>query len=172
MLDLAFNNQQKLKDIFSKKIFEKVNFYYNMNPYIDYEVQVDYSEWHRIQYVSKTLNDEVLAYFCAWVNRPFNIIEKLEVINLSGKPNIIATKDFFDFLKLLLVERKFRKLVFYVIKDNPAIKLYKKFVLGNKIGRLVGIFKKHCILTDGNCYDQYIFEIYGNKFEQWVKKRI
>ena len=167
MLELALLNADELRHIFIREVTKETNKYYWMENFFDYEFIIEPNEWRRIQYVSKDSEGRILVYFGAWINRSFNIVERLEIFNLSGKPNVIATRDFIRFLEILFCQRQFRKVVFYVIKDNPAVKLYEKFIVDNKIGKIVGVFEKQCISTDGNCYDQIIFEMYKDNFVEW-----
>ena len=72
------------------------------------------------------------------------------------------------FFDEIFINRNLRKIVFHAIEQNPAVKIYKKLVkkLG---GKEVGILKENIKLTDGNYYDEIIFEIYRDIYIK-VKK--
>jgi hypothetical protein len=109
MLELAYLNQVQLKELYARKIMDEQNKFYYLNSYIDYDIGISSSEWDRIQYISKNSAGEILAYFGAWVNRGNHIIEKLEIINLSGKPNSLASRDFFAFWNFCLLNANLEK---------------------------------------------------------------
>jgi RimJ/RimL family protein N-acetyltransferase len=81
---------------------------------------------------------------------------------------LIFSKDTKLFFDEIFIHRNFRKIVFHAIEQNPATKMYRKLIekLG---GKEVGILKENVKLTDGNYYDEVIFEIYRDVYTQ-VKK--
>ena len=115
-------------------------------------------------YLDQWCEWEIYACFSAWVNRSANIVERIETINLSDTPNCLVGRDMLRFIGLLLCERNFDKVIFYVIKDNPIFQSYCQFQNHHKLGRIVGIFERHCTLPDGTSYDVAAFEIHKDNF--------
>ncbi len=173
MLELAYLNQEKLQDIYSKRITSKFNKYYFFESYYDYILPIDQNDEKKIQYVGKDNEGNIIGYAGAWINRTHNIIERMEIINFTEKPKLEGSRNLFDFLEIILIKKNFRKIVFYVAVENPAIKLYEKFMnFGEGIGKKVGILKEHYTLNDGKNHDVAIFEIYREGFTEWFRKKI
>jgi hypothetical protein len=172
MLELAYLNQQQLQEIYAQKITSKTNKYYFFESYYDYILQIDKDESKKIQYVSKDAEGNIIGYAGAWVNRTHNIIERAEIINFTEKPKIEGSRDLFDFLEIVLIKKNFRKIMFYVAEENPAARMYERFIdYSEGIGRKVGILKEHYILNDGKKYDVVVFEIFKDKFAEWFNKK-
>jgi len=171
-LELAVLNESELQRKYARNLIEEKNKYYYFNNYFNFSLNIERTEEFKLQYVSKNNDGEIMGFAEAFANRSFNLIQEFRVINFTGKPNIICSRDFIRLLEIIFCKRKFRKLVFHVIKDNPALKMYKKFfVEKTKMGRIVGELKEHCILTDGECYDLVMFEILRKDFISWYERR-
>ncbi len=167
MLDLAYLNIGTLKQLYMQYIKKNENKYYLIDFFSNYDIQIDPNDWNRIQYVSKDFNGNIIAYFEARINRGFNIINDLEILKFIEYPNIIWIHDFIRFLKVLLLEKNFRKVVFYAIIDNPSFTKCELYLLKYKLVKEVGVMKNHCILNDGKIYDMKIFEIERDNLGKW-----
>jgi len=172
MLEPAITNTDQLVKKYLENIHKEKNKYLLLDGYADYErVKPESNDLLNIKYVSKDNDGEVIGYFEARNNIHSNFIESIVIMNFTDKPNLQLTKDFIDFLQLLLCKRAFRKVVFFAIPENPVFDLYIKFIDDTQVGDLVGILKKHNKLVDGIYYDLAIFEIHKEKFEEWYYKK-
>lgn len=168
MLDYAYFHQNELYECIRKVVNdEKLNFYF-MYPSKFFSLRIDSNNHDSIQFVSKTIDGEIIGFLAAYINHDNNSVYNLDLINFTGKPNLIFSKDTKLFFDEIFINRNLRKIVFHAIEQNPAVKIYKKLVkkLG---GKEVGILKENIKLTDGNYYDEIIFEIYRDIYIK-VKK--
>jgi hypothetical protein len=47
--------------------------------------------------------------------------------------------------------------------------MYERWIVGQRIGKVVGTLSEHCLLPDGSYYDTIIFELYKENFHEWLK---
>jgi hypothetical protein len=160
MIELAYLNQDLLEKKWKSCLTSNLFFYYFHSPAMPYKIEIVNSEWNTIQYVSKDSENKIIGFFAGYINRTHNFVENLDIINFTEKINVTFTEDLFEFFYLLLIKKGFRKIVFHAIKDNPAAKMYERFIIRNKIGVVVGTLKKNKLLPDGKYYDEIIFEVY------------
>jgi hypothetical protein len=168
MLDYAYFYQNELSECIRKVLTDENLFFYFMHPSKFFSLRIDLNDHDSIQFVSKTLDDKIIGFLAAYISHDNNCIYNLDLINFTGKPNLIFSKDTKLFFDEIFIHRNFRKIVFHAIEQNPATKMYRKLIekLG---GKEVGILKENVKLTDGNYYDEVIFEIYRDVYTQ-VKK--
>lgn len=95
------------------------------------------------------------------ISRDDNSISGLSIINFENK-NLTYSKDLRQFLLDLFIKYKFRKVNFVVVIGNLIEKMYDKYI-EKYGGRIVGIYKDHIKLQDGNLYDQKLYEIFPNE---------
>lgn len=159
MLELAYFNQAELYDCLKHVVTNKDLYFYLMYPNKFFNFRIDNNDSTSIQFVSKTQTGEIIGFFSAYINSSHDYIENLDFINFSGRPSIIFSRDTKLFFDEIFINRKFRKITFYAIAQNPAVKMYRKLIkkLG---GQEVGILKENKKLTDGQYYDEVIFEIF------------
>jgi hypothetical protein len=170
MLELAFLNQSALNEKWKECLKNDMFFYYFFQPYNLFQLEIVNNDSGVIQYVSKNNNGELLGFYAAYINRAHYIIENVDIINLTGKPNFIFSNDLLMFIDILLIKRAFRKIIFHAIADNPAINIYDRFLKKYLIGKRVGILKNNKLLTDGKYHDEIIYEIYRNNFVKYKNK--
>lgn len=163
MLELAFFNQNELFSAFKEIINKRDIYFYFMHPSKFYAFPIDTSDFDVIQYVSKDTNNKVIGYFSAYINHPNECIENLDIINFTGSPSIIFSRDTKLFFDEIFLVRKFRKLKFHAILQNPAIPMYRKLIKRLN-GREVGILKESKKLLDGKYYDEIIFEVFRGEY--------
>lgn len=159
MLELAYFNQAELYDCLKHVVTNKDLYFYLMYPNKFFNFRIDNNDSTSIQFVSKTQTGEIIGFFSAYINNSHNCIENLDIINFLGYPSIIFSRDTKLFFDEIFINRNLRKITFHAIEQNPAVKMYRKLIkkLG---GREVGILKENKKLTDGQYYDEVIFEIF------------
>lgn len=163
MLDYAYFHQDKLQYCVQKILKDKSLYFFFMCPAKFFSIPIDRDDWDNIQFVSLNSSGELIGFMAAYADHRNNLIYNMDFINFSGKPNPIFSHDTKEFFDELFLKRKFRKIIFHAIYDNPATNMYRKLVkkLG---GKEVGIMKDNRLLTDGNYYDEIIFELYRNNY--------
>lgn len=144
--------------------------YYHLSYYKN--VDIEDSTWDKIQKVSINdyLNNEILGYFYARVNRFCNYIENLGIIRFTDEKHEIFTKDFIQFTTDLFKIYNFNKIVFSVVEGNTIKKMYDKLIKKYN-GSYVGCFKKDVKLIDGKLYNQHYYEIFKKDFIKNLKRK-
>ena len=170
MLEPAYFYQNELNDCMKKVSMNKDLYFYFMYPTKFYSILLDNNESDSLQYVSKDSKGNILGYFAAYIGHDDNHIKNLDMINFSNSINIVFSKDAIKFLDKIFLEKKFRKVIFYTIADNPAVKIYRKLIKKFN-GREVGCLKNEKLLTDGTYHDEIIFEIFLCDYIKNTKKR-
>ncbi len=133
--------------------------YFNVASYWDKFFTIEDSEWNKIVRVSVGDN-KLLGYFSASVSRDDNSISSISILNFNlNTISLTFIKDLKAFIDYLLDYKKFRKIDFSCVVDNPAMKLYDEFCKKYK-GRVVGIRKDHVKLIDGTYCDLKLYEVF------------
>lgn len=163
MLDYAYFHQNELQECVRRTIYHKDLYFYFMCPGKFFSIPIERDDWNSIQFVSVNPENKVIGFMAAYVDHRNNLIYNMDFINFLGQANFIFSKDAMLFLDELFLVRKFRKIMFNAISKNPAINMYRKFVKKYG-GSEVGVMKENRLLTDGNYYDEVIFEVYRDKY--------
>lgn len=164
MLELAYLHQARLMDIFPKRVMLDINKYYYIMQNTIYRLDIEPNDMRIIQYVSVNKNRELLWYIAAYPNWQTHNIENLAIFSLSDNVSIEGAKDFLEFINMLFTKMRFNKIVFNVIRENPARKSYEAFIKRNNVGRVVGTLKNHRLLKDGKYHDEIIMELYRDSY--------
>jgi hypothetical protein len=173
MLDLAIHHINELQVTFSQLITKEQYKFCIFEPFTKYFLEIDSQDLNKIQYVGiDEKTKSIVGYVEARVNRLHNFIEQLIVLTFKTSNNILKGKDFFTFLDILLNKYRFRKIIFSSISDNPATKMYFKYLVNKyKIATHCGHYKNHYYLRDGKIHDLDVFEIVPEDFNKFYKKR-
>ena len=97
-----------------------------------------------------------------------NTAYEVEAINFRDK-NIEFTKDLFDFYVVLFKDFGINRMVWNILKGNPAEPLYDRLTK-NFGARIVGTFKEEVRLPDGKLYDLKYYELFKKDFFFKVKE--
>lgn len=168
MLDYAYFHQGELQECVKKTVENKDLYFYFMCPAKFFSIPIERDDWDSIQFVSLKPDGELLGFMAAYADHRNNLIYNMDIINFSGKPNPIFSRDIKHFFDKLFIERKFRKVMFNAISGNPAVKMYRKLIKRLE-GKEVGIMKDNRLLTDGKYYDEIIFELYRETYLKVIK---
>lgn len=123
------------------------------------EIVVDKNTWNNIQMVSVDKEDNVHGYFSVAVDETLNRLASMSVINYGPKCDLVFSKDFYQFLKYLFVDRGFHKLEWTVVIGNPIEKMYDRFCK-KAGGNIIGISHDSAMLRDRRPYDQKHYEVF------------
>lgn len=168
MLDLAFNYEKELNEVWGKVCLDKKYTYFNYSDEIKYTINTSDNNSDYIQFVSLDSNKKVIGYFIANVNRIFNNVTSIAAAKFEGSSFVFA-RDLKDFILKLFLEYRFRKISFYVLIGNKVEKMYDKFV-ENYNGRIVGI-EKDAVLLHGVYLDNKLYEIFRDDFIVALNKK-
>ena len=173
MLLPALVREQELKVRFLERIQQPDTHFYYFQTYCDYELSLDRNDWKRIQFVSVSRKNELLAYFEARLNRESLVVEDVLLLSLGPRGlNFEAAGDVFRFLAYLFEDRGFRKIFFRFIKNNPAARQYDRFLRQiAHCGTVQGVLTDYTTLTDGKTYDLVIMEIRKQPYLEWFGGR-
>ena len=158
MLDFAIKHQDAL-NLKSMKTLNDLHFKYVYGAYSDLNKKIETDTWNKLQYVSiDPKTGEVIGYISASIDRICHYAHSLVAINYTKKPNIIFSKDFVTFIKQLFEVYKFNKVQWSVLINNPAEKMYDRFIEKHN-GRIVGIYKEETYTFDHELCDKKLYEI-------------
>ncbi len=168
MLDYAYFHQGELYDCLRETLKNKDLYFYLMFPSKFFSFRIYENDRDAIQFVSKNSDGKIIGFLSAYADNENNLIENMDFINFTGKPNATFSHDSKLFFDELFIKRNFRKIIFKAIVKNPAVPMYRKLV--KKLnGREVGILKENKKLTDGKYYDEMIFELYRDGYLNAIK---
>lgn len=161
MLDIAINYKEQLAQKFRKVWFqEKYKFWNNCNYYEEQDISD--STWQKHQFVSLNSNGNVIGYIGYAIDRANEYAYSLNIINFT-EDKLTFGMDVGKALTDIFERFHFRKLTFSVVIGNPIEKTYDKMI-EKYGGRIVGYYKQHCKLIDGNFYDEKIYEIFSKDY--------
>lgn len=163
MLDIAINHEEELKQLFRSVWFKDKYKYWNCSCYHE-DWRAEESTWVEHQFVS-VRNGCVIGYIGYQIDRDnADEVHDLNIINFEESPSITFAKDLGQALKDIFERYKFRKLSFSVVIGNPVEKSYDK-MCEKYGGRIVGVKKKQVRLIDGELYDEKLYEILREDYE-------
>jgi len=162
ILKLAYQYKDKLQTAYSNVVFQDKYKFYNYDNYWNYTLKLSENSWDDIVMVSVDNENNVRGYLGAGISRTSDKISSLGIMNFY-EPNIIFSKDLYQFLKDLFEKYNFRKIEFSVVIGNPIEKMYDKYI--NKYnGNIIGIKKATTKLQDGKYYDVKHYEIFKEDY--------
>jgi len=171
MLKNATEYREELQEQYERiKYDDKYKFYF-ANSYrsdnFDLRTELDKD---CIEQVSVNQDNIVIGYMLAKVEKDWNVVIDLRILNFKQKDNITFAKDLFIFLQNLFVVEGFRKLQFKCIVGNPIEKMYIKYIQRYG-GNIVGVFHNSVKLIDGKIYDYTLYEVFKEDFDRIIKKK-
>ena len=101
-----------MRNLYSRAALEGRTKFFEQASFVSFYLSFDTSELAQLQYVSVTGTGTVCGYFEAKVNRLSNIVEQVRVLRFPGRNRSSFARDVFNFLDLLLLTRRFRKITF------------------------------------------------------------
>lgn len=156
--------QNKLNEEWQKIVYTDKYKYYNFSNYWGYTIDLATDSWNRLQFVSVDKNDNVIGYFCAYLERSMNKVTGIAAMNFRNV-NITFSKDFYKFLTDLFEVHKFHKIEWQVAIGNPAEKIYDK-IIKKYGGNIVGIEHESTKFDDGKYYDVKEYEIMKSDYDK------
>lgn len=155
MLKPAFLFRDDLNREYQKYLYFD-RFKFLVEDIYEFEIPVDPSDEHFLQFVSVSPSGDILAFFSAEINRRLYKVEALEVIIFTQ--NLTSSRDFAQFVTDLTHKFNFRKVNFEAIVGSPGEAVYDRHA--SRFGaRIVGIKKNEVRLSDGKLYDVKLYEI-------------
>lgn len=155
-LEFAVDYDHKLSVLMRKAMLDEKYKFYFCSSYFRYDTDVPKDSWNHLQMVS-VKDNEVIGLLGAYIDRETRNVTDLYAINFFDI-NYTFSKDFRKFLAELFDKYGFNKVSFKVIKGNDAEKMYDKYIEKYN-GRVVGYRKNEIMLSDGQYYDDKLYEI-------------
>ena len=170
MLELAYFNQSELYECYKKMYEDESKMYFYLSyPQKDFVPVIYSNDSEYLQFVSKDSKNNVIGFFTGYINKEYQSLQRLELIKFSGRINIIFSKDVEAYFDSVFLYKNLRKIEFSCIEENPAISVYRKLIKkfnGREIGTEINSKK----LTDGNYYNNVLFEIYRENYLAVMEK--
>jgi len=162
MLFPAYTRNEELNNKFSMTVLDQHYKFYHLS-YVEPMIDLEKTFWNKVALVSLNNNNEVCGFFKAEWARPENYISSVSIINFDKENQTLFAIDTIRFFKYLMIDLKAKKVNFYAVIGNPAIKNYDRLVekLG---GRVVGI-RKYNYLIGNEYYDSKLYEIINDHWE-------
>ena len=163
MLQVAIKYAEQLKEKFHSVWFdERYKFWAGSNYFGEW--QPAESTWVNHQFAS-VRDGEVIGYIAYEIDRGAgDMAYGLSVINFEEKPSVTFAMDLGQALENIFDKFNLRKLNFYVVVGNPIEKSYDK--MSEKYGgRIVGIYRQNTRLFDGKYYDEKLYEILKEDYD-------
>jgi len=164
MLKPAFTYGSEINKKFLEAAYDDRFKFHNSSNFNEFILDIKGDDYHQLQKVSVNTKDEVIGYFDASLERVGEYVSGISVINFTGKPNIIFSRDFYTFLTDLFIKFNFRKINWTVTIGNTAEQMYDK-IIKKYYGRIVGVYYNHVRLRDGKWYDRKLYELHKDDFD-------
>lgn len=156
MLKPAQLYKQELQIAFQNTWYDDKYKFYHGSYCSTFQVSEDTYNSH--QFVSVDKEGVVIGYIGYSIDRSTMSVYGLGIINFSDN-KLVFSKDLYTALSDIFLRYQFNKLNFNVVQGNPIEKSYDRWI--NKFGgRIVGIYKQHTKLQDGELYDSKMYEIF------------
>ena len=134
------------------------------------EIVIDKDTWDKIQMISVDSEGIIHGYFTVDVNEMLNRLHSMAVINYGSKCDIVFSKDFYQFLKYLFVDKCFHKLEWTVVIGNPIEKMYDRFCK-KAGGNIIGISHDSIMLRDRKPYNLKHYEVFSKGVITYLKSK-
>lgn len=131
--------------------------------YWDMNVTIDNDNWSRHQFASVDKNDNVMGYISSNVDQKAHFISQISMIRFMDNKYTAFALDIKNFFLLMFNDYKYRKACFTLLVGSPHEKMYDRF-MEKYGGRVVGIFKEHTALPNGQICDEKSYEIFRQPF--------
>lgn len=140
--------------------------YYRAASYM-YPIEVDENTYEKVQFVSLNSLGEVIGYLGYCVAREGRYVSNLFIINFTDDMSFGI--DAMHMVRDIFEKYRYRKIVFFVIIGNPTESKYDRMI-EHYGGRVVGTYKEHIMLPDGELYDEKVYEIFRTDYLKCKKK--
>lgn len=157
MLKLAKLYENEL-DLNFMNCINKPHFKYLMGSWSNFKVEIDDSNWNKLQFVSIDKNNNVIGYLGCHIDRTANYVWGLEFVNFTQNLNLTFSKDCKAFFDLVFKSYKFNKINWCVFIGNPAERTYDKLIKKYN-GQIIGIYKEDYYTYDGEVCDKKAYEL-------------
>jgi len=158
--------------IYEENCYEKLTLV-NYNDYEQVDICAD--EWIKIQRVSVNKDGRVLGFFNANWSAVHEKVTGLYLIKFKSKfedksfPHVsdedVVKQDLEEFVEILIKDPKFRYVQFCALEENPACRLYDKWL--GKYGGYKRVYDKAVKLKDGKFHNTVDYVLYG---ERWYSE--
>lgn len=168
MLDNAFKYEDQIRELMLNTWYDDKYKFYHASTYNEvYRFPSNTNEdWNARHFVSLDSNRRILGLIVYSINRDYDFIDNLTIINFSDN-KVTFGRDLAEVIDDIFCKYNFRKLEFTVVIGNPIEKSYDRLVKKYG-GNIVGIRHQHCKLIDNQYYDDKIYELFR---EDYIKAK-
>ncbi|MGL6198247.1 MAG: GNAT family N-acetyltransferase [Lachnospiraceae bacterium] len=180
MLDLAISHEEELINRFRQTwMDDKYKFYYAAN--YRWDVELEKKTWNSHDFVSiKSImqqdgitytDTEVLGYIGYQIERADEYTHDLAIISFAktDEENIVFAADLRAAIRDIFEKYNFRRLEWAVIIGNPVERVFDR-MCRRYGGRIVGTYKNRVRLIDGKYYDEKLYEIEKDDYDNAIKR--
>lgn len=160
MLEFAQNYKEALEKKKHETWGKEKYWYYNCCSYFS-NIEIDDNTWSNMQFVSVDKEGNILGYLAYSIDREARFVDNLAIINFTDNPAFGI--DVMRMIKNIFEKYRYRKIEFFVVVGNPIEPKYDRLV-SQYGGRIVGTFKEHFMLPDGELYDYKMYEIFREDY--------
>ena len=156
MLDIAIKHEHALKGLFLTTWHNEQYSYWVSNCWHD-QYEAAKNTWDKHEFVSLDSSGKVIGYIAYEIDRNTRNVSGLSVLNFSDN-KIVFGRDLYRVMSEVFTKHAFHKIEFSVVCGNPIERSYDRLVLRFG-GRIVGVIRDHCRLSDGKYRDMKMYEI-------------
>lgn len=167
MLEYAAQYKDEISSLWQKTLLDPYYKYFHTGSFCNYELKIDSDNWSNLEFVSVS-GDKLNGYLSANIDRDTRNVRSVAILKFE-KDSFTFSKDMYNFLQNLFLERNFKKISFDVVIGNPIEKMYDRFI-ERYGGRIVGIKKNDIHLMDGQLYNLKLYEIEKEAFLENYKQ--
>ena len=153
------------KLIYEENCYEKLTLQYHDD--FD-QVEMSSDDWVKIQRVSMSEDGRILGFFSAGWSNLHERVSNLYLVKFKSKFEMcndkeIAKQDLEDFIEMLIKDPKFRYVQFCALEENPACRLYDRWL--DKYGGYKRVYEKAVKLKDGKFHNTVDYVLYGERWD-------
>lgn len=126
-------------------------------------IQIPDNNYDNHEFVSVDNDDEVIGFLSYRIDWQAKCVSAFGLINF-GDVNTIFSRDMIQAIYDIFNKYHMNRLSWYCFADNPAIKIYRKFIERHG-GIQCGYLRQDCMLRDGKLHDSVLFEILSKDFK-------
>ena len=151
--------------IYEENCYEKLTLQYHDD--FD-QVEISSDDWIKIQRISMSEDGRILGFFSAGWSNLHERVSNLYLVKFKSKFEMgndkeIAKQDLEYFIEMLIKDPKFRYVQFCALEENPACRLYDRWL--EKYGGYKRVYEKAVKLKDGKFHNTVDYVLYGERWD-------
>jgi hypothetical protein len=164
MLQLAFKHRESLQNKWMDWSLTDDSKFYSLGTYRDYKLEIEDSNWSKLQFVSVNKKGEILGYFGASFSIDRFKFDNIFVILFET--NLLSHRDLYRFFSNIYNDPRANKIEWSVVIGNVRAEKLYQHIIEKYNGNIVGINKSTVRLSDGKFYDMKYYELFTNSMNK------